>query len=46
LDVSRRLGHRSIKETADTYGRLAPDSTDRAVKVMDVTLTSAVLTWC
>ncbi|WP_432160452.1 tyrosine-type recombinase/integrase [Streptomyces sp. NRRL F-5630] len=39
LDVSRWLGHKSIKETADTYGHLTPDSTGRAVKVMDVALT-------
>ncbi|MGW3208911.1 tyrosine-type recombinase/integrase [Streptomyces sp. NPDC001135] len=26
LDVSGWLGHKSIKETADTYGHLAPDS--------------------
>lgn len=39
LDVSRWLGHRSIKETADTYGHLTPDATGRAVKVMDLALT-------
>ncbi|WP_438291772.1 tyrosine-type recombinase/integrase [Streptomyces sp. HUAS TT7] len=39
LDVSRWLGHKSINETADTYGHLTPDSTGRAVKVMDVAIT-------
>ncbi|WP_079181796.1 tyrosine-type recombinase/integrase [Streptomyces yunnanensis] len=39
LDVSRWLGHKSIKETADTYGHLTPDSTGQAVKVMGLALT-------
>ncbi|MGW2230528.1 tyrosine-type recombinase/integrase [Streptomyces formicae] len=38
LDVSRWLGHKSINETADTYGHLTPDSTARAVSVMDVAI--------
>ncbi|MEU2562251.1 tyrosine-type recombinase/integrase [Streptomyces longispororuber] len=38
LDVSRWLGHKSINETADTYGHLTPDSTGRAIKVMDVAI--------
>ncbi|MER5210927.1 site-specific integrase [Streptomyces sp. NPDC002838] len=38
LDVSRWLGHASIKETADTYGHLTPDSTSRAVEVMNEAL--------
>jgi integrase len=38
LDVSRWLGHSSIKETADTYGHLTPDSTCRAVEVMNEAL--------
>lgn len=46
LDVSRWLGHKSIKETADPCGHLTPDATGRAVKVMDVTLAGTVLTWC
>ena len=29
LDVSRWLGHKSIKETGDTYAHLAPVSTAR-----------------
>ncbi|MFF2807945.1 hypothetical protein ACFVT2_12255 [Streptomyces sp. NPDC058000] len=37
--MSRWLGRKSIKETADTYGHLTPDSTGRAVKVMDLALT-------
>ncbi|MFC3575084.1 tyrosine-type recombinase/integrase [Streptomyces yaanensis] len=39
LDVSRWLGRKSIKETADTYGHLTPDSTGRAVRVMGLALT-------
>ncbi|MFI5760204.1 tyrosine-type recombinase/integrase [Streptomyces sp. NPDC051563] len=39
LDVSRWLGHRNISETADTYGHLTPDSTGRAIRVMDVAIT-------
>nr|WP_079064718.1 tyrosine-type recombinase/integrase [Streptomyces olivochromogenes] len=39
LDVSRWLGHKSITETADTYGHLTPDATGRAVMVMDAALT-------
>jgi integrase len=39
LDVSRWLEHKSITETADTYGHLTPDATGRAVMVMDVALT-------
>ncbi|WP_405998608.1 tyrosine-type recombinase/integrase [Streptomyces sp. NBC_00829] len=39
LDVSRWLGHKNISETADTYGHLTPDSTGRAVRVMDVAIT-------
>ncbi|MFB1041469.1 tyrosine-type recombinase/integrase [Streptomyces chrestomyceticus] len=39
LDVSRWLGHKSINETADTYGHLTPDSTGRAIAVMDVAIT-------
>ncbi|MFI0261724.1 tyrosine-type recombinase/integrase [Streptomyces sp. NPDC017056] len=39
LDVSRWLGHESIDETADTYGHLTPDSTGRAITVMDVAIT-------
>jgi integrase len=39
LDVSRWLGRKSIKETADTYGHLTPDSTARAVKAMGLVLT-------
>ncbi|WP_158812944.1 tyrosine-type recombinase/integrase [Streptomyces rimosus] len=39
LDVSGWLGHKSSNETADTYGHLAPDSTGRAIAVMDVAIT-------
>ncbi|MCX5375971.1 tyrosine-type recombinase/integrase [Streptomyces sp. NBC_00091] len=39
LDVSRWLGHRNISETADTYGHLTPDSTGRAIRVMDGAIT-------
>lgn len=46
LDVARWLGHTSIKETADAYGHLTPDPTDRVVKVMDVALAQRRADWC
>ncbi|WP_307813085.1 tyrosine-type recombinase/integrase [Streptomyces sp. N35] len=33
-EVSRWLGHRSIKTTVDTYGRLVPQAWDRCRMVM------------
>ncbi|MGV9345126.1 hypothetical protein ACWDSD_10025 [Streptomyces spiralis] len=39
LDVSGWLGRKSIKETADTFGHLTPDSTGRAVKATGRALT-------
>ncbi|MEV0442508.1 tyrosine-type recombinase/integrase [Streptomyces spectabilis] len=35
LEVSRWLGHRSIRVTADTYGHLVPDSWNRGRKAME-----------
>ncbi|MGW0826474.1 hypothetical protein [Streptomyces sp. NPDC002845] len=46
LDVSRWLGHKSIRETADTYGYLTPDATGRAVEAMDVALAQHRADWC
>ncbi|WP_199930644.1 hypothetical protein [Streptomyces sp. CB02923] len=37
--MSGWLGRKSINETADTYGHLTPDSTGRAITVMDVAIT-------
>jgi integrase len=37
LDVSRRLGHSSIKTTADIYGHLAPGSNDAIMNALDKT---------
>jgi integrase len=34
LEVSRWLGHHSIRITADTYGHLVPDSWQRGRKAM------------
>ncbi|MDX6738614.1 tyrosine-type recombinase/integrase [Actinocorallia sp. A-T 12471] len=34
LEVSRWLGHRSIKTTADIYGHLTPEAPDRFRKIM------------
>lgn len=33
LEVSRRLGHASIQITADTYGHLDPNATDRQAQI-------------
>ncbi|ASU78488.1 hypothetical protein CDG81_09585 [Actinopolyspora erythraea] len=38
LEVSRWLGHKSIQETADTYGHLVYDSPDRLRSVMQSAL--------
>ncbi|MFC9634762.1 hypothetical protein ACFTY8_37290 [Streptomyces mirabilis] len=46
MDVSRWLGHKSITETADTYGHLTRDATGRAVMVMDVALARRRADWC
>lgn len=35
LEVSRWLGHKSIRITADTYGHLVPDSWNRGRKAME-----------
>ncbi|MFD0393838.1 tyrosine-type recombinase/integrase [Streptomyces nogalater] len=35
LEVSRWLGHKSIRVTADTYGHLVPDSWNRGRKAME-----------
>lgn len=34
LDVSRRLGHRSIRTTADVYGHVLPDGDDRTRTIL------------
>lgn len=38
LEVSRWLGHKSIKITADTYGHLMPGASDRARHVLDTSM--------
>lgn len=42
LEVSRWLGHRSIKVTADTYGHLTPDAPERFRTVMQDALRPAL----
>jgi len=39
-DLSRRLGHASIKVTADTYGHLAHDAQTRAAALADMGITA------
>ncbi|MFG2409625.1 tyrosine-type recombinase/integrase [Streptomyces brevispora] len=41
-EVSRWLGHRSIKATVDIYGHLVPESWGRCRDIMQSALTSAV----
>ncbi|MCD9192241.1 hypothetical protein LUZ64_13590 [Streptomyces albireticuli] len=38
LEVSRWLGHKSIRITADTYGHLVPESWERARKAMEAAM--------
>lgn len=42
-DLSRRLGHASIKVTADTYGHLAHDAQTRAAALADMGITPPVM---
>jgi integrase len=42
-DLSRRLGHASIKVTADTYGHLAHDAQTRAAALADMGIAAPVL---
>jgi integrase len=35
MEVSRRLGHRDIKETLETYSHLYPREEDKAVAVLN-----------
>jgi len=42
-DLSRRLGHASIKVTADTYGHLAHDAQTRAATLADMGLVAPAL---
>ncbi|MGW3232726.1 integrase [Kitasatospora sp. NPDC001095] len=41
LEVSRWLGHRSIKITADIYGHVSPDAGEKLRAVMDAVLSEA-----
>jgi integrase len=41
-EVSRRLGHKSIKTTVDIYGHLVPEAWDRCREIMQNTMRPAV----
>ena len=40
MEISRRLGHRNIQETLDTYSHLYPHEEQKALKVLDAVLLS------
>ena len=42
INVSRRLGHESIKTTVDTYGHLSPEQDAAMDDVMEIALSSAL----